>query len=668
MKSPEAAVDSRAGKIFAAHGVKLTLGGEPTYVPTEPIGPEWSIAALGPTKLGYAYGLANALIEQKLPNALAVYTPGKHYPGELNPRWAIMLVWRRDGAGLITLPTATGEWTKTRLQVFRDTLVKHLRIKGDWLRGVDPLDPEKRAWVLPLDHDGKRFNSEGWELGLDFDLLRTEGPAGLRLPLNTLPAEATGRALTLEMGPEGMQLFLPPLAQKGFVHLLQAIGKTAKAAPGGTITFAGYVPSDEADDWTKLGIAADPGVLEINLPPCHTATEYAEWLAVLEKAGEIVGLRSYKQFAPDVQAGTGGGNHLLFGGPSFEENALFRRPDWMASILRYWQHHPSLGYLFTGDYVGSSSQAPRPDESASAHYDLELAYQFLETLELGDHRHVIGETLRHLHTDTSGNTHRSEISFDKFWNLSFQGGCRGLVEFRAIETLPRADWMSAVGALWVGIAAMLLETPFHKPLIEYGDRLHDEFFLPSVLWADFEKILRDLKKVGIDLPVSVYREICEWRFPVLLEHQSGSAKMRIRRAHESWPLLCEQPLEGGTTSRFVDTSIERLELIASSEFVERCKVRVQGRLLAFDPLPGKHFGLGLRYRRSALYPSLHPGLPPQVPLLLTVEEGRTMSTYQLTLEHRMFRSVEMSQLTIPKRQSAMRKLAPELVTYDLRLP
>jgi uncharacterized protein (DUF2126 family) len=426
------------------------------------------------------------------------------------------------------------------------------------------------------------------------------------------------------------------------------------------------VPSDETGTWSRLGIAADPGVLEINLPPCATWREYARWMEVLERATTESGLVSFKQISPEDQIGTGGGNHLLFGGPSLEDHPFFGRPAWVTSILRYWQQHPSLAYLFTGQYVGPSSQAPRPDEGASALYDLEMAYRFLEALPAGDHRYLISETLRHLHTDTSGNTHRSETSFDKFWNVNFDGGCRGLIEFRAVETFPKAEWMSAIALLWKTLAAWLLAHPFTEPLVDLGDKLHDAYFLPSFLWADFEKILRDLRGAGFKLPPAIFRAIFDWRYPVMLQHGHGPATLTVRRAQEGWPLLCEQPLEGGSTSRFVDTSIERLEFVATRNFATGHSIRVAGRELTLQAFPGGKRGAGLRYRRTALYPSLHPGIPPQMPLMVTVTGGGKTTAYRLEQDRRIF--VEDTESIAPVSDSnPCRKLNPRLVTYDLRL-
>ena len=338
-------------------------------------------------------------------------------------------------------------------------------------------------------------------------------------------------------------------------------------------------------------------MLEINLPPCHEWKEYDWWMTTLERNAAVAGLRSFKQLPDGETVGTGGGSHLLFGGPSLDENPLFKHPRWITSILRYWQHHPSLAYLFTGHYVGPSSQAPRPDESARELYDLEMAYQFLENLAPGDHRHLISETLRHLHTDSSGNTHRSEISFDKFWNTGWNGGCRGLVEFRAVESMPRAEWMSAVALLWQALAAMLFKPGCAKPLVEHTSRLHDHYFLPTLIWEDFAGVLDDLKKGGFDFDREIFRAIWDWRFPQMLAFENAKAQLFIRKAHEGWPLLCETPLEGGSTSRFVDTSIERLEFVADKKFALSHRLFVQGRELMLQKISQPAI-----WRRPALPP------------------------------------------------------------------
>ena len=665
-----AAVAAKIEATLADSKVALTLGGEPTYVPVNPEGQEWNITALGSTKLGYAYALADALIAQSLPRAVPFFSPGKYYPGEGNPRWALNLVWNKSTKPLVPAlakPLAAKAPSTKCIEIFRNTLIESLKVNAKWLRAIDPLMPRRNAWVLPLDHDGKGFRSDNWRLGKRIELLRTEGHAGLRLPLHLLPESVSKRALTIEIRDGQFHVFLPPLLQQPFLALLDKIVASMRKAAFGPAVFAGYVPGDDSDRWCKLGIAADPGVIEVNLPPCFSWSEYDAWMHILERACAPAGLRSCKETPDGESLGTGGGNHVLFGGPTLDTNPLFTHPRWVTSILRYWQHHPSLSYLFTGQYVGPSSQAPRPDESASALYDLEMAYQFLETLPPGDHRFLLSETLRHLHTDGSGNTHRSEASFDKFWNASFDGGCRGLLEFRAVETLPHASWMSAVALLWRALAAWLLAHPFSKPLIDHGEKLHDFYFLPTCVWADFESVLRDLRKVSFHLPTEIYRAIADWRFPQMLGFSSGPATLTVRKALEDWPLLCETPLEGGATSRFVDTSIERLEFVASEAFTASHEIRVQGRRLTLDPFPNRRFGAGLRYRRTALLPSLHPGILPQMPLVISLRSKSAETVYRLDAGRRLF-EVMQNEPAPPKQRHPCKTLHGGLLTRDLRLP
>ena len=236
--------------------------------------------------------------------------------------------------------------------------------------------------------------------------------------------------------------------------------------------------------------------------------------------------------------------------------------------------------------------------------------------------------------------------------MNFDGGCRGLIEFRAVESFPRADWMSAIALLWRALTARLLETPFLAPLIEHGDAIHDRYFLPSGLIADFDEVLADLRAAGFDLPRAIFADIINWRCPVMLQSETG---LVVRKALEGWPLLCETPLEGGSTSRFVDTSIERLEFSASAGV----RVFVQGRELPISS------SAGLRYRRSALYPCLHPGIPVQLPLYVVIESAETRETWRLDSNHRTFTRCPDEEA--PDIGAPCRKLNENLVTYDLRL-
>ncbi len=644
-------------------GIQLTLGGEPTVVPFDPVGAEWTYAADGPSKLEQARRLARELQRRVWPGSTLLFCPGKRYDGEVNPRWALRLITGTGGRPPVHWPEPCQPGLQGRLPrpeegpAWLERLGRQLGITLLPLPLRDPLDPLRRVWAVPLSAELEepeqgaeasdeqaaiRWLPQAWELQEELrELSGAPGPAGLRLPLEHMPEEIPRQVLTLEIDAEGWELFLPPLVRRPLELLLQAIADSlADAADGGdqgdlaAPRLSGVLPVDAMPHWQVLGLTADPGVLEINLPVCHSWADYHGWLQLLEQLCDVVGLRSWKPGPGGWPLSTGGGNHLLWGGPDLDRHPFFARPAWLVGILRYWQRHPSLSYLFCGPSVGPASQSPRPDEVAGAPFDLELAYRCLEQADdgrapddpRGDHRALIGETLRHLHADRSGNNHRSEISFDKFWNPAAPGGCQGLVEFRALESLPEAGWSSAVALLWSALAAHLLD-PEQRPdsLRDWGAALHDRLLLPSQLWADLEDVLADLAADGLVLEPGIYRRIWEWRFPPLLQWRQGDWAVEIRPAPEPWPLICDTPVEGGFTSRFIDASLRRLE-ISVSEAMRRDGVIV----LQDRPLPLTEPLLAVRYRHQRLYPCLHPAIEPQLPLRLELHTPGGVAWFQLT--------------------------------------
>ena len=670
MQTERHPASAAADRIFKKHLVTLTLGGEPTLIPEKPEGAEWSVSAVGPTKLAYGYNFA-AEVAKHLPGPLTLFSPGKLYPGEVNPRWALHLFWRRDGRPLLDPAQEPKKRPVTPpiLEKLRKAVVRGLGLRDQWLKANDGSNKRNQVWVLPLDFEEDHWRTGRWtKPGVDeIDLIGAEGPAGLRLPLGMIPAKALRRALVFECTAGTLRIFMPPLLHAPFEALVEMLVKEMRATEIGGTDFQGYLPPDSGKVWNRLGVAADPGVLEINLPPCETWEIYADWLQLLEDCAEPVGLRSYKTATIGGEQGTGGGNHLLFGGADLEDHPFFTRPAWLASILRYMQRHPSFAYCFTGIYVGSSSQAPRPDESGTSLWDLEMAYDFLATLPKGDHRYLIGETLRHLHTDTSGNTHRCETSFDKFWSPNAPNGCLGLVEFRAIESMPNAGWMSAVALLWRCVAAMTLENPVPGPLVRLGMQLQDQYFLPSYLWDDLRVVMDELEAAGMPLDRGLYRAIWDWRFPVLLEEEIGGATLTVRRGCEGWPLLCETPTEGGSTSRFVDTSMERLEFLIEGKKTA-FRIFVNDREMPVQVMPGGAVGGGLRYRRTALYPSLHPGIPTQLPLRVVLEPRNSGKPRAFIIADTDGRMLPAKVSRAKKSGTPLRGHDEQGLTFDLRLP
>ncbi|MEB3331845.1 MAG: transglutaminase family protein [Synechococcaceae cyanobacterium] len=699
MPEPSSAAMARVARMVEsrldAAGIRLTLGGEPTFVPFEPEGPEWSVAADGPTKLPLARRLARDLQLQVWPGSTLLWCPGKRYEGEVNPRWTLRLISGRAGLPPVRWPHPAQPGVQGRLltaaaaPAWLAGLGERLGVRLQPLALQDPRDPGRAVWAVPLSvdpawQDGLPIPWRAAPWPLEPELCRLSGapgPAGLRLPLEHFPADVVRQVLTLEIGDDGWELFLPPLLRLPLETLLQAVAD--RLGPLAAPRLSGALPLDAEPDWQVLGITADPGVREVNLPVCHGWSDYDSWLRILEEAGARVGLRSWKAAADGSQEGTGGGNHLLWGGPSLAEHPFFPRPAWLAAILRYWQQHPSLAYLFTGSGVGPASQAPRPDEAAGDLFDLELAYRALEQAgeppgDVGDHRWLIGETLRHLHVDRSGNNHRCEISFDKFWTPGTPAGCLGLIEFRALESLPHASWSSAIALLWSAMAVHLLE-PGQRPtdLRCWGEALHDRQLLPSLLWADLETVLADLAAAGLALDPAPYRAIWEWRFPPLLAWREADARLLLRPAPEPWPLICDFPREGGFTSRFVDASLRRFEIEASPAFRRDWRLLLQGRELpwpergqpaeegvaAADQAP-----LAVRFRFQKLHPCLHPGIPVQAPLELRLCGPGGEQLFRLHPGGRRFDPVDPgSAAALDGGPAWSGRRRPGDVTLDLRL-
>jgi uncharacterized protein (DUF2126 family)/transglutaminase-like putative cysteine protease len=646
-------IAERIERILQNKNVLLTMGGEPTYVPENPEGPEWNFAAVGPTKLHYAYAFAQAVDKELWPGSMLLYSPGKLYPGEVNPRWALHVL----------RPEKPFELSKSQevkpderlAKQFRDGLVQKLSLEDRWLKAVDPKEPKKAVWVLPLDYSDDRWRTEKWNLRR-LELTGAEGPSGLRLPLQELPPDALRRAMVMDLAADHIVLFLPPLLSVPFEQLIRVC---SELIPTISVNWQGYTPVDAPATWSHLVFSADPGVLEVNLPACSTWEEYQKWIEQLSRIAFTIGLRAHKESSTIY--GTGGGNHVLFGGITLEQNPFFSRPSWVSSILRYWQRHPSLSYLFTGAYVGLSAQAPRPDESGQSLLDLELAYRQLEKLSAGDQRGAISEIVRHLHTDSSGNPHRSEISFDKFW--SPPNGFLGLIEFRAVESLPETEWITGVALLFRAVTTYLLEKPYQTSLKDWGNHLHDRYFLPTPLWTDLTDVLTDLAQFGLPFDPGVFRQIWEWRFALLLKFEG----LTVRQALENWPLLTDTPKDGGTTSRFVDTSIARLEFAVTTEAYRNFSVCINGRELPFRSLSPRELVAGLRYRATALYPSLHPKIPVQLPLELTLvsrETDQPIHRFSLGPGQSAFSEQPMGEFA---RKAPLEPGVPEQMTCDLRI-
>lgn len=656
------AAAEQAERILERHSIRLSLGGEPTFVPKNPEGAEWNHSAVGPRKLEFARKFARCLVENDLPGGTAFLSPGKQYPGEPNPRWALRILYPLSGSH--DYPSDRAVQTSGQ---FRKRVTQRLRVRLDWQFFAEPTDRRRGAWAALLDHDGDRWVGTLWPEGLrNQSLLDAEGPSGLRLPLDLLPSGVSKRALTFEMHGDETDVFFPPLLAAPFLELL-GVCRSLLDSEKRRVNFLGYLPPGSMDGWEVVSLASDPGVLEINLPPCRTWEEFAEWLECLEVCAGRAGMRSWRNDRGVHPCGTGGGNHLLFGAPMGENNGFFANPSWVADMVAFWQAHPGLSYLFTGSYVGASSQAPRADESGISMGELRLALADLRNTSKPPDPKTLAEALRHLLVDSSGNPHRAEISLDKFFDPKHPAGLFGLIEFRAIESLPHASWSAGVALLWLAVLARLKDRKSRVDLRDFSANLHDRFFLPTVLWADFLEVLAECRESEILLDPEFFRKIWDWKFPVLLRFSEGDAELEVRQAHETWPLLAEVPPDGGLTSRFVDSSLRRLEFRCNDAFQRSFALVLVGRKLPLKKFLPDCWLAGLRYRHSNLYPSLHPRLGIQLPLRLEIRskaQEEAGAKFVLQRDRKRFVRARFQER---RESSPVKPLFPGAFTRDLRI-
>lgn len=626
MKSP-AQAQSLAAKVESyldSENIALTMGGEPTFIPSQPDTSEWTTAAMGETKLGYARRMMAELIREVYPGALAMQVFGKWYPGEPLPRWNCMLLHRESGELLwpetdrLLLDDVGGRNKAQAAERLMEIVARQLGLSEYVLPARESERSKLSGWVLPLDYEEGKWVSAKWPFTekKPLKLFVGDSPVGLRLPLGDLEADTLRTALTVEVRHGALEVFVPPLDWQGFQALIGFFKATIGSSAFQDIVFCGYAPKAAGDELLKFGLAADPGVLEVNLPPAATWAQYDAFLSFSATAAAAVGLKLTKLQLNGAVHGTGGGAHLAFGGPSLENNPFLQEPKRIVSLLRYWQHHPALSYLFTGQYVGPGSQAPRVDEGPShGLYELEVACEGIQGMTGLPEGERLDQFYRNLLTDSSGNTHRTEICFDKFCNPSAPNGKWGIIELRAFETFARIEDMSLIGLFIRTILARLFKAPFTEPLKRHGPLLHDRYFLPAFLRQDVQTICDDLAAHGFDFRAEWLEPILNFRCPTLGRMELEGGYVDVRQAFESFPLMAEES-QGANTVRVVDNSSDRLQLTLSDPaLLKGADLLVNGVEVPFERVDGEMI-CGLRYKCASAYPALHPHVPIQSPLEL----------------------------------------------------
>jgi uncharacterized protein (DUF2126 family)/transglutaminase-like putative cysteine protease len=708
--------------------VRLTMGGEPTFVSIEGgDGAEWNTAALGPQKRRLAAELFHRLKKQYAPMGLAHFGQGKWYPGEQLPRWSLNCYWRGDGEPLWTNPKLIAD-ERTPGPVNEDGARRFLARVAEVLGlnprcvfpayedafyylwrerrlpvNVDPLDsrledPLERArlakifeqglrltigHVLPMARsaDGHRWQSGSWFLrGERCYLVPGDSPIGYRLPLDSQPWAASGdypfihapdpsrsfpalpsraeirrqfqgsdtQASATRPPPaphapptEGetapkpgasaadiartsmcaeprngvLYIFMPPVRElEHYVELVAAVEAAAQALAQ-PIIIEGYEPPNDPRI-SNFRVTPDPGVIEVNIHPSASWDQLVDKTTFLYETARECRLSTEKFMLDGRHTGTGGGNHIVLGGASAPDSPFLRRPDLLRSLLCYWHNHPSLSYLFSGLFIGPTSQAPRVDEARNdSLYELEVAFRQFPKAGESAAPWLVDRLLRNLLIDVSGNTHRTEFCIDKLFSPDGPTGRLGLLEMRAFEMPPHARMSLTQQLLLRAMVARFWHKPYAPAaLVRWGTELHDRFLMPYFVELDFADVIAEMREEGFDLDTEWFAPHFEFRFPKYGDYAAHGMQLELRQALEPWHVMGEEGSPGGAV-RYVDSSVERLQVKVTGLAPGRYLVACNGRAVPLRPTGrvGEFVG-AVRYRAWQPASALHPTIGVHAPL------------------------------------------------------
>jgi len=705
---------------LVAHDVRLTMGGEPTFVSIDDRdGDEWNTAALGPKKRLLSAELYQRMRNHYASHGLVHFGQGKWYPGEQLPRWSLNCFWRRDGqpvwrnnalvadetldygadsemaggflrrvAERLKLPTryvfpayedkfyyvwregtlpknVTAELSRlddplerARLRkVFSqglDTVIGHVlplaRTAADdlWQSGRWYLRDEhchlvpgdsalgyrlplaSQPWVKaaeypyihPTDHNqafAELPDRDELQLRLD-NLTEQAGQSADREPEIDESADwLTRTALSAEARGGRLYLFMPPLPSlEAYLELVAAIEATAEEMRC-PVLLEGYEPPSDPR-LANFRITPDPGVIEVNVQPSSTWDELVERTEFLYEQARLTRLTTEKFMIDGRHTGTGGGNHFVLGGATPGDSPFLRRPDLLRSLLSYWHNHPSLSYLFSGLFIGPTSQAPRVDEARNdSLYELEIA--FAQMPEPGEEcaPWLVDRLLRNLLIDVTGNTHRAEFCIDKLYSPDGATGRLGLLELRAFEMPPHARMSLAQQLLLRALVARFWREPYAPAkLARWGTELHDRFMLPHFIEQDFADVVAELNSAGYPVRAEWFAAHLEFRFPKVGDYTVSGIELELRQALEPWHVLGEEGAAGGAV-RYVDSSLERLQLKVSGLPPQRYVLTCNGIPVPLRPT-GRvgEFVAGVRYRAWQPTNALQPTIPVHAPLVFDI--------------------------------------------------
>ena len=738
-----------------AQDVRLTMGGEPTYVGIDdPESAQWNIDALGEAKRDRGLALIQSLRERMAPGGLLHYGQGKWYPGEQLPRWALSCFWRADGVpvwedlDLIASEThdyglASGDALRFMRALTRRLQVEAANILPAFDGNAPASDPA--GYILPIRRrqpEGVlRWSSQWWFDPIDsLVLLPGDSPIGYRIPTEAIPWIApdeleyvfdsppfSDRVKLSSVKDRHMNLFdadpegdpLPPVVRENseaqelirpalclqiregrlhvslpyapvladYLDLVNAVEDTCRHLQM-PIWLEGYAPAHDPR-LRSFSVTPDPGVLEINLPPARDWNELEQTNTLLDQLARENRLVSEKYSLNGNCEATGGGSHIVIGGATVGDSPILRRPDLLRSMIAFWQNHPSLSYLFSGTYVGPTSQYPRVDEARmDALYELELAFRHLPSRDCPSQ--TIDGLFRNLLADVTGNTHRAEFCVDKLFPPDGLGLRLGLLELRAFEMPPNMRMGLLQMLLVRALVCAFWKAPFRDNLVPWGPILHDRFMLPHYIKQDFLEVLAHLRGSGFDFETAWFDSHFDFRFPRIGSISADGVEVELRRALEPWNVLAEETASGRTV-RNVDSSLERVQVAVSgvpedSRYIVACN----GRRVPLQRISESDIAVaGVRFRARKLSATMHPTIPVHSPLTFTLmdrrngrslaqcayrvdsPEEREYSSRPLNAEEALARRLERFEIICPVVPSSIpaEEINPTFPgTLDLRIP
>lgn len=449
------------------------------------------------------------------------------------------------------------------------------------------------------------------------------------------PSNVVRTALCVEPRQGRLHIFMPPIdREEVYVDLLAAIEQVCESL-NLPVVIEGYLPPNHGG-FEHIKVTPDPGVIEVNVHPAHSWDQLVQITSGVYEDARQTRLGTEKFDLDGSHTGTGGGNHVVMGGATVQDSPWLRRPDLLKSFLGYWHNHPSLSYLFSGKFIGPTSQAPRADEGgADSLYELKIAFELIDPNKQTP-PWLIDRVFRHLLVDGTGNTHRAEFCIDKLFSPDSSTGRLGLVEFRAFEMPPHARMSLTQQLLLRALVAKFWEQPYQAPLISWQTTLHDRWMLPHFVWQDFEEVIEDLRGADFPLETEWFDSHFEFRYPRMGTFTHRGVHVELRKAIEPWYVLGEES-GGDQTARYVDSSVERLQVKVQGSTDPRYVLTCNGRRVPLHPtgVEGEAVA-GVRYRAWQPPSCLHPTLGVDTPLVFDLVDewnGRSVGGCQYYVGH-----------------------------------